>query len=80
MEVGEAGRHVAGGATAPLVVPATRQRQQLLNPDLCGNIHDVGGYVPAQVAAWHAFTGRSARGYEGDATSQDRRQEIMMVN
>ena len=43
---------------------------KLLNPDLCGNIHDRGGYVPAQVAAWHTFTGRSARDQRGDAISR----------
>ena len=69
MEVGEAGRHVPGGATAPAPVPATRQRQQLFNRVLDGRLEVRCLQAPVQVAlaACLTFHGAVQRYTRGEA-------------
>ena len=70
MEVSQAGRHEPGAAPAEPLIPSIRDGEELFNPLFDGRMEIECVHAPAQVAASHTFTGRSARDQRGDAISR----------
>ena len=70
MEVSQAGRHVPGGEAADIAIPAICDSEKFFSRGFDGGIAKTDGYAAVKVAAWHTFTGRSARDQEGDAISR----------
>ena len=70
VEVSQAGRHVAGGESSPPPILGIRDGEELFNPLFDGGMEIECVRAAAKVAAWHTFTGRSARDQRGDAISR----------
>ena len=70
VEVSQAGRHEPGAAPAEPLIPSIRDGEELFNPLFDGRMEIECVHAPAQVAASHTFTGRSARDQRGDAISR----------
>ena len=70
VEVSQAGRHVAGAATAKPLIPATCEREEIFHPLLLRVMEMACLHDAVKVAALHTFTGRNARDRRGDAISR----------
>ena len=70
VEVSQAGRHVAGAATAEPVGPFTCARGwrvRVFNPLLDGGMEIERLHAPVQVAPWHTLMGAVRRSRRGEA-------------
>ena len=79
VKVSQAGRHEPGAAPAEPLIPSIRDGEELLHPLLDGRMEIGCVHAPAKVAAWHTFTGRSARDQRGDAISRPADDRLLVI-
>ena len=73
VEVSQAGRHVAGAATAEPVGPFTCARVRVFNPLLDGGMEIERLHAPVQVAPWHTLMGAVRRSRREERPSRRHR-------